>query len=46
MHIRLGVNGEPHHLPAGTALTAYRAVQEALTNTVNTPAEALTPWSS
>jgi signal transduction histidine kinase len=34
LRVRLTVHGEPRPLPAGTELTVYRAVQEALTNTV------------
>jgi signal transduction histidine kinase len=34
MSVSLSVSGEARALPAGTALTAYRAVQEALTNTM------------
>jgi signal transduction histidine kinase len=34
LRVRLTTSGEPRALPAGAALTVYRAVQEALTNTV------------
>jgi signal transduction histidine kinase len=30
--VELSVEGEPHHVPAGVELSAYRVVQEALTN--------------
>lgn len=35
LHVELVIAGEPHPLPAATDLTAYRIVQEALTNVVH-----------
>jgi signal transduction histidine kinase len=34
LDVRLDVEGDPHSLPAGAELSAYRIVQEALTNTL------------